>query len=151
MPSAKPIHPKKTRPRRRPLAPIAVAAGFPSPGEDYAESPLSLDELLVKNEATFYWRVQGDSMTAARISDGDILVIDRSVAPHDGHIVLAVVDGAHTVKRLRRRKGKWELHPESGNDVHRPVPISEGTDVAVWGVVVAFVGGLVPGVLKPRP
>ena len=80
----------------------SVVAGFPSPAEQYMEPPLDLNELLVKRPAaTYFVRVSGDSMTGAGINDGDILVVDRSLRPADGDIIIACVDGDFTVKRLR--------------------------------------------------
>ena len=80
----------------------SVVAGFPSPAEQYLEPPLDLNELLVKRPAaTYFVRVQGDSMSGAGISDGDILVVDRSLRPASGDIIIACVDGDFTVKTLR--------------------------------------------------
>ena len=85
----------------------SVAAGFPSPAEQYQEPPLDLNELLVKRPAaTFFVRVQGDSMTGAGIQDGDLLVVDRSLRPADGDIIIASVDGDFTVKTLRLGNGE---------------------------------------------
>ena len=85
-----------------PLMESPVAAGFPSPAEQYAEMPLDLNELLVRNPpATYFVRASGDSMTGAGIRSGDILVVDRSLDAADGSIVIANVDGEFTVKRLR--------------------------------------------------
>lgn len=82
----------------------SVVAGFPSPAEQYLEPPLDLNELLVKRPAaTFFVRVQGDSMVGAGIRDGDLLVVDRSLTPADGDIVIAAVDNEFTVKRLRMK------------------------------------------------
>lgn len=98
------------------------------------ERGLDLNEFMVRNQAaTFYFRVQGDSMTGARIFDGDLLVVDRSVEPKHGHVVLAVVNGEYTVKRLHRRGGKIELHPE--NAAYRPMRLRDGEELQVWGVV----------------
>lgn len=82
----------------------SVVAGFPSPAEQYLEPPLDLNELLVKRPAaTYFVRVQGDSMSGAGISDGDLLVVDRSLRPADGDVIIASVDGDFTVKTYRRR------------------------------------------------
>ncbi len=82
----------------------SVVAGFPSPAEQYMEPPLDLNELLVKRPAaTYFVRVSGDSMIGAGINDGDILVVDRSLRPADGDIIIACVDGDFTVKRFRER------------------------------------------------
>ena len=81
----------------------SVVAGFPSPAEQYMEPPLDLNEYLVKRPAaTYFVRVSGDSMSGAGINDGDILVVDRSLRPADGDIIIACVDGDFTVKRFRK-------------------------------------------------
>lgn len=94
-------------PRRSPKVSGSVVAGFPSPAEQYQEQPLDLNELLVRHPAaTFFVRVQGDSMTGAGINDGDLLVVDRSIRPADGDVIIACVDGDFTVKTLRAGKGQ---------------------------------------------
>lgn len=115
-----------------------VVAGFPSPAEDYVEARLDLNEKLIRNkEATFLLSVQGDSMKDAGILDGDILVVDRSIAPQDGKIVIAALDGELTVKRLSiKSTGTW-LVPE--NDLYPPIPVKEESDVVIWGVVTATI------------
>ncbi len=90
-----------------------VPAGFPSPAEGYLEEILSLHDLVVRNPtATFFVRVSGSSMERAGIHPGDILVVDRSLSPRSGHIVLAALGGEVTVKRLRVREGRAFLVPE---------------------------------------
>ena len=85
----------------------SVVAGFPSPAEQYLEPPLDLNELLVRRPAaTYFVRVQGDSMVGAGISDGDLLVVDRSLRPADGDVIIASVDGDFTVKTLRLGNGE---------------------------------------------
>jgi SOS-response transcriptional repressor LexA len=80
----------------------SVVAGFPSPAEQYLEPPLDLNELLVKRPAaTYFVRVEGDSMIEAGIHDGDLLVVDRSLRPASGDVIIASVDGDFTVKTLR--------------------------------------------------
>ena len=91
-----------SKPRSRPAG--TVVAGFPSPAEQYVEPPLDLNELLVRRPAaTYFVRVSGDSMVGAGINDGDILVVDRSLRPADGAIIVASVDGDFTVKMYRER------------------------------------------------
>lgn len=111
-----------------------VQAGFPSPADDYLETPLNLHELVVKTPAaTFFVRVAGDSMLGARIEPGDILVVDRSLTPSSGKIVVAIVNGEFTVKRLKIDGGKMRLQAE--NPAYPDIPIPEGSDFQVWGVV----------------
>ena len=128
---------QRARPGRensRPLYQSRVPAGFPSPADDYVETSLDLSEhLMGKKEATFFVRVAGDSMREAGIHDGDILVVDRSVEPEDGSVVVAALDGELTVKRYELRSGYPYLVPEaSGYD---PIPIRDGQELVVWGVV----------------
>ncbi len=117
-----------------PLFANRVPAGFPSPADDYVEDMLDLNQQLVKNPAaTFFVRVQGNSMTGAGIFDGDTLVVDRAINPRSGNIVVAVVDGELTVKRLSQRKGIIRLLPE--NPEFAPIEFSEGQELVIWGVV----------------
>ncbi len=119
---------------RLPLFLESVSAGFPSPADDYLEAKLDLNELLVKNYAsTFFVRVVGDSMQQAGIFSGDILVVDRSIDPKDGNIIIAVIDGELTVKRLSKTKNKIFLLPENKN--YEPIEITEQMRFEVWGVV----------------
>ncbi|WP_347710073.1 translesion error-prone DNA polymerase V autoproteolytic subunit [Thiomicrorhabdus sp. ZW0627] len=121
-----------------PLFSHKVVAGFPSPADDYIETTLDLNEKLVRNkEATFLLVVEGDSMQKAGIQDGDILVVDRSIEPTDGKIVIAALDGELTVKRLSvKSTGTW-LVPE--NDNYPPIPVREEADMVIWGVVTATI------------
>lgn len=121
-----------------PLYAHKVVAGFPSPAEDYVEARLDLNQKLIRNkEATFLLTVQGDSMKKIGIKDGDILVVDKSITPTDGKIVIAAVDGELTVKRLSiKSTGTW-LVPE--NDNYPPIPIREESEVMIWGVVTSTI------------
>ena len=117
-----------------PLYTSRIAAGFPSPADDHLEAPLDLNAHLVKHPAaTFVVRVDGDSMTGAGIYNGDLLVVDRSLDAKSGHIVVAVVNGEMTVKRLLIDRKRIRLVPE--NPVYKPIEIREGSDLVVWGVV----------------
>ena len=103
----------------------AVAAGFPSPADDFLEFDLSLDKKLIKHpSATFFVRVNGTSMVNAKIFDGSILLIDRAENIKNGDIVLAVVDGDFTVKRYRKSGETVLLYPENKN--MRPIKIAQG-------------------------
>lgn len=120
--------------QRFPLQANRIPAGFPSPADDYVEGRIDLNEMLVRNPpATFFIRVKGDSMTGAGIHDGDTLVVDRSIEPESGHIIVAVVDGELTVKRLSIRRGKVRLLPE--NPAYPPIEFKEGQELTTWGVV----------------
>lgn len=121
-----------------PLHSHKVVAGFPSPADDYVETRLDLNDKLIQNkQATFLLTVQGDSMKKAGIHDGDILVVDRSLTPQDGKIVIAALDGELTVKTLSiKSTGTW-LVPE--NDNYPPIPVREESDIVIWGVVTATI------------
>ena len=117
-----------------PLASANVQAGFPSPAEDHVERTLDLNEHLIRNPAaTFFVTVRGDSMREAGIVNGDLLIVDRSVRPTDRQIVVAMLDGDFTVKRLCRRQGKVWL--EAANDAFSPVEIGGEQELVIWGVV----------------
>ena len=117
-----------------PLVEATISAGFPSPADDYSETRLDLNKELITNEcATFYARVRGDSMTLAGISDGDLLVIDKSKTPVNGSIVVCLIDGEFTVKRLQKKANQFYLMPE--NEHYQPIKIKPENDVTIWGVV----------------
>ena len=130
--------PDRSTAYERPLFMVPVAAGFPSPADDYLEGKLDLNKYLIKHPAaTFFVRVTGDSMIEAGIHPGDILIVDRSIEPTDKKVVIAVIDGELTVKRIRKLKDKIMLMPE--NDNYEPLPIEDGMDVEIWGVVTSVI------------
>ena len=117
-----------------PLYSSAVQAGFPSPADDYVEARLDLNKHLVKHPtATFFVKATGESMIKAGIHPGDILVVDRSLTPVHGKIVIAALDGQLTVKRLHRSSKGTYLLPE--NDGFQPIKIEEESSLLIWGVV----------------
>jgi DNA polymerase V len=117
-----------------PLFSCSVAAGSLSPADDHLEGSLDLNDHLIKSpEQTFLVRVSGDSMIKAGIHEDDLLVVDRSVEPGDGRIIIAAVEGQLTVKRLNRKKGKTLLMPE--NDAYAPIEVADDNDMTIWGVV----------------
>lgn len=117
-----------------PLLVRPVPAGFPSPAADYYEERLNLDQYLVENrEATFFVRVQGHSMTNFGIHDGDLLVVDRGLDPVDRCVVIAVVDGAFTVKQLCRLPEGVLLR--AGQRGHGDIFVTQEQDLTIWGVV----------------
>ena len=121
-----------------PLFLARVSAGFPSPADDYVESALDLNAYLVRNPAaTFMVKVSGDSMIGAGIAAGDVLVVDRSEEAVHGKIVVAVLDGELTVKRLHVRNGVRQLWPD--NPKYKPLRIEPGQELQIWGVVVGVV------------
>lgn len=117
-----------------PLFANKVAAGFPSPADDYVEKTLDLNELLVqKPAATFFVCVQGDSMLGAGIHPGDMLVVDRSVEPVSGKVVICAVNSELTVKRLVMEDGVWKLRAE--NHAYPDIAITEDLETVFWGTV----------------
>lgn len=111
-----------------------VSAGFPSPAEDFMELDLNLQEYLVQHpSATFCVKVTGDSMQNAGIFSGDIMVVDRALEPKNKTIVLAVLDGEFTVKRIHKKGDLLFLNPE--NDNFKPIEITQEMNFKVWGVV----------------
>jgi DNA polymerase V len=117
-----------------PLYLSPVVAGFPSPAEDYSDRKLDLHEHLVRNHAaTFFVRAAGDSMIQAGIHDGDLLVVDRSLTPGNGSVVIAAVEGELTVKYLSHKNGRVWLVPT--NDEYPELDVSEQGDAVIWGVV----------------
>ena len=122
------------KPASYPLYCDLIKAGFPSPADDYSDSSLDFNEYLVKNKATtFIVRVQGDSMVGAGINTGDLLVVDRSLKPTNNAIIVAIIDGEFTVKRLSKELGLYYLYPENPN--YPVIEITEEMGFQVWGVV----------------
>ncbi|KTC83716.1 LexA family protein [Legionella brunensis] len=124
----------QNQPKGIPLYSSRVRAGFPSPADDYIESHLDLNEHLIKHPAsTFFLIAEGDSMTDAGIQPGDMLIVDKSVEPTHGKIVIAAIDGELTVKTLSKVNGKVQLIP--GNKAYKPINITDSQDLVIWGVV----------------
>jgi DNA polymerase V len=112
----------------------SIPAGFPSPADDFLEKRLDLNDYLIQNKsATFLVRVEGNSMENAGIFDGDVLVVDRSLEASDGKVVLGVLNGEFTVKRISLKKNRLFLIPENRN--YQPIEITEEMDFKIWGVV----------------
>lgn len=115
-----------------------ISAGFPSPAADYAEEGLDLNDFLVRNKpASFMFTVKGDSMINAGIVEGDKVIVDRSLNARSKDIVVAVVNGEYTIKRLFKSSSKVELRPE--NSAYQPIVFKEGSELEIWGVVVGVV------------
>ncbi len=124
-----------------PLFESRVQAGFPSPADDFSEGMLDLNIHLIKNKAaTFFVRVVGDSMTGVGIFPGDILVVDRSLPHSSGKIVIAVLNGEMTVKRLKQRGDMLQLCSE--NEKYPPIAVSPDEDFVIWGVVTNVIHSL---------
>lgn len=121
-----------------PLYGSKVQAGFPSPADDHIENRLDLNEFLVRHPAaTFLVRVTGDSMIDVGIQENDVLVVDKCLAPSDGKIVVAALDGQLTVKRLKLIKGKAYLVSE--NKDYPPIEVRDGSHLHIWGVVTSVI------------
>ena len=117
-----------------PLYSCKISAGFPSPADDHIEGKLDLNTHLIKHpSATFFVKATGDSMIGAGIHEGDILVVDRSLEPRNGKIIIAAVDGSLTVKRLVKKGKNAMLSPQ--NSKYKPIKLTENNDIIIWGVV----------------
>lgn len=124
--------------KRSPLYSSRPAAGFPAPGDDQVERILDINDLMVKNPAsTFFVRVEGDSMEGAGIFSNDILIVDRSITPVNGRIVVAAVNGELVVKRLAKQGTQLQLISE--NDQYAPITLGDSEDCFMWGVVTGSV------------
>ncbi len=124
-----------------PLAGEYVSAGFPSPADDYLDVGIDLNEQLIQHPtSTFLLRVNGDSMTGAGIHNNDLLVVDRSLNPHPGQIVVAVLDGTFTLKRLVFKDGALSLEAEHPD--YPPINLQRYNEVQVWGVAVYSIHNL---------
>ena len=134
--------------KRAPEGIARCCAGFPSPAEQYLEPPLDLNELLVKRPAaTYFVRVEGDSMIGAGIHDGDLLVVDRSLRPASGDIIIASVDGDFTVKTLRLGNGEAgtgiesvkEIRLVAENPKYPDIVLKPGQELDYFGKVTACI------------
>ena len=113
---------------------MCIRDRFPSPADDFIEMEINLQDYIVKNkEATFCVKVEGTSMTKAGINSGDIMIVDRSLHPKHNDIVLAVIDGEFTVKRIAVNDESLYLVPE--NDTFSPIKITESMNFQVWGII----------------
>jgi DNA polymerase V len=117
-----------------PLYLTPVYAGFPGATSDYVERSLDLNEYMVSHPtSTFFVRASGQSMINAGINDGDILVVDRSIEPKNGKVVIAVLDGDFTVKRVLKRGERLFLMPE--NPAYQPIEVKEDDSMEIWGTI----------------
>jgi DNA polymerase V len=117
-----------------PVVSEGISAGFPSPALDFVDLTIDLNKHLIKHpSATFYGRVKGESLKNAGISDGDLLVIDRSLEPQHGKIAVCYIDGEFTAKRIHIEKNELLLMPE--NESYKAIKIEQENDFLVWGIV----------------
>jgi DNA polymerase V len=111
-----------------------IEAGFPSPADDHLDIALDLNEYLIKHpSATFYIYVKGDSMINDGIYNGDIMIVDRAISPKSKDVVIAVIDGEFTVKRIYKKNNKIYLQPSNKN--YQTICITNEMDFQIWGVV----------------
>ena len=124
-----------------PLFESRVQAGFPSPGDDYSEGMLDLNDYLIPHKTTtFFVRVTGESMTGAGIFPGDMLIVDRSLDPSDGKVIIAVLNGEMTVKRLKQKRDSLLLCSE--NERYPDIQVTGEDDFSTWGVVTNVIHSL---------
>ena len=118
-----------------PFVDVGISAGFPSPADDFLELTIDLNKHLIKHkDSTFFAKVKGHSMKNAGIFDGDLLVIDKSLAPQDGKIAICQIDGEFTVKRIKIEKDIVWLIAE--NEEYKPIKVTEENELMIWGIVV---------------
>lgn len=128
------FNPDNEQTRELPLSNEHIAAGFPSPADDFPAHKLDLNHELIKNPAsTFYARVSGVSMVDAGIDDGDLLVIDKSIEPHNNCLAVCYIDGEFTLKRFVKKSGYGLLVP--ANSQFTPIKVTADNDFLIWGVV----------------
>jgi len=124
-----------------PVVEGGISAGFPSPAMDFVDVSIDLNKHLIRHpSATFYGRVKGDSLQNAGISDGDLLIIDRSLEPTNGKIAVCFIDGEFTAKRIQLLKNKVLLVPE--NEKYQPIHVTEGNTFLIWGIVTHVIKNL---------
>ena len=124
-----------TKKFRIPLLNASVSAGFPSPADDYTEENIDLNEHLISNPfSTFFLRVKGESMINAGIKDKDLIIVDKSLIAKPGDIVIAMIDGEFTIKRLSIKNDELYLKAENHN--YPDFSFKDHIDVQIWGVVI---------------
>ena len=124
-----------TKSFRTPLLADSVSAGFPSPADDYTEENIDLNEHLISNPfSTFFLRVKGDSMINAGIKDKDLIIVDKSLRARPGDIIIAMIDGEFTIKRLSVKNNELYLKAENHN--YPDFRFKNHVDVQIWGVVI---------------
>ena len=118
-----------------PLLTDSVSAGFPSPADDHTEENIDLNEHLISNPfSTFFLRIKGDSMINAGIKDRDLIIVDKSLTAKPGNIIIAMIDGEFTIKRLSIKNN--ELYLKSENHNYPDFRFKNHIDVQIWGVVI---------------
>ena len=124
-----------------PLLSDSVSAGCPSPADDYIEENIDLNEYLIRNPfSTFFLRVKGDSMINSGINNQDLIIVDKSLTPNPGDIVIAMIDGEFTVKRFSMKNNKLYLKAENHN--YPDLNLEDCNDINIWGVVIYSIHSL---------
>jgi DNA polymerase V len=117
-----------------PLVSTAISAGFPSPALDFIDLSIDMNKHLIKRpSSTFYGRVKGQSMKDVGITDGDLLVIDKSITPKNDQIAVCYVDGEFTIKKIKFEQDVCWLIP--ANDAYQPIRVTSQNDFLIWGIV----------------
>lgn len=130
----KPQKLKTTQSNEIPFFSYTVQAGFPSPAEDMIEKNIDLNRILINHpEATYFVRVQGDSMKNAGIFQDDVMIVDKSLNPKSGDVVIASINGEFTVKTIGKINGKTFLFPS--NPKYQPIPVDDCEELQIWGIV----------------
>jgi DNA polymerase V len=118
-----------------PIVGEAIRAGFPSPADDFLDVSIDLNKELIKHPAaTFFGRVNGDSMKDLGIDDGDLLIIDKSLEPTDGKIAVCFIDGEFTLKQIKIDDEGLLLMP--ANEKYQPIRVTKDNNFEIWGIVV---------------
>jgi len=118
-----------------PLLSDSISAGFPSPADDYTEENIDLNDYLISNPfSTFFLRVKGDSMINAGIKNNDLIIVDKSLNAKPGNIIIAMIDGEFTIKRLSRKDNELYLKAENKN--YPDFKFKNHIDIQIWGVVI---------------
>ena len=121
-----------------PILSDSVSAGFPSPADDYTEDNIDLNEYLIKHPfSTFFLRVKGDSMINSGIQNQDLIIVDKSLIAKPGNIVIAMIDGDFTIKRLEKKNNEFYLKSENHN--YPDFDFKNHNDIQIWGVVTSSI------------
>jgi len=113
-----------------------IHAGFPSPAADYHKDAIDLNKELIHHpSSTFYARVKGDSMKDRGIDDGDLLIVDKSIEPSDGNVVVAFIDGEFALKVIHIPDDRSCLWLMPANEKYQPIKVTQENDFMIWGVV----------------
>lgn len=124
-----------------PFVENGISAGFPSPADDFLNNAIDLNKELIKHpDSTFYGRVRGDSMIDAGLSDGDLLIIDKSLPFNNNKIAVCFIDGEFTVKRIKIEKDCIWLVAENKN--YKPIKVTSDNEFLIWGIVTTVIKSL---------